>query len=357
MSAAAERAAAHADWGIIGHEAAVEQLAASVAAGRVSHAYLITGPAGVGRTTLALALAHALNCEAPVAERPCYQCDACRRIARRAHPDVTVADMAWQEEMIPRKSSSRTPRQDFSIDAIRWLRQDISTRPLLGRWKLHILDASEKLSDHAPDAYLKTLEEPPPYAIIIMIAENEDVVSETIRSRCRHIALGGVPMETIRSALLARGTDASQADTIARAARGRIAWALRMAAKPDQLVKRREQIEDGFEKLVSPLGRVEITGTIARDYTKKRETTMAMLEVWLGLWRDALLLRVGLNDEIAYPELSDRLTDVARAHEIDELYRAIWSTQRCMSDLGANVQARIALHAMVMQWPTARMAR
>jgi len=346
-----DEAATPANWGIIGHDAAVDQLAASIRAGRVSHSYLITGPAGVGRTTLALALARALNCESSVDERPCFTCDSCRRVSRRAHPDVTVADMAWQQEMVPRKNNSRVPRTEFSIDAIRWLRQDIVTRPLLGRWKLHIIDDAGKLSADAPDAYLKTLEEPPPYAVIIMIAENEDVVSETIRSRCRHIALGNVPTDTIRAALLAGGTSDSQVTTIARAARGRVAWALRMAAKPENLTKRTAQIEDAFEKIATPLGRVEIAGIIARDFTKKRDATKLMLDDWLGLWRDALLHRAGMSDAVVYPELADRLGRLAFQHEIADLYRAIWSTQRCMSDLDANVQARIAMHAMVMQWP------
>ena len=76
-------------------------LAASLAAGRVAHAYLISGPGGVGRTTLALALARALNCEAPPPDRPCGTRDACRRIARRVHPDVTLVDFDWQEQVIP----------------------------------------------------------------------------------------------------------------------------------------------------------------------------------------------------------------------------------------------------------------
>ncbi|MGH7480610.1 MAG: DNA polymerase III subunit delta', partial [Longimicrobiales bacterium] len=158
-STAAER------WRIAGHEAAVDGLAAAVDASRVAHAYLITGPAGVGRTALALALARALNCEAAPAERPCNGCDSCRRILRGVHPDIVVADMAWQETMIGRARADQSrARQQFSIDAIKWLREDIVTRPMLGRWKFQIVDAANRFSNDAPEAFLKTLEEPPPYA-------------------------------------------------------------------------------------------------------------------------------------------------------------------------------------------------
>lgn len=343
----------HGDWGIVGHAAAVEQLAASIRAGRVSHAYLITGPAEVGRTALALALARALNCEAPLGERPCNVCDSCGRIKRRTHPDVTLVDFEWQDAMIARTRGDQM-RQRMSINAVKWLCSDVAIRPFYDRWKIHILDEADRFSTEAPDAYLKTLEEPPSYAVMVLIAQHEDDVSETVRSRCRHISLANVPTNTIRDALIARGTPAALADTIARAARGRAAWAIRMADDPKLLLKRTEQVNDAFEKISSPLGRVEIAGIIARDYTKKRETTLRMLDDWLGLWRDALLHRTGLGDSVAYPEIAEQVGNLAFHYEIDDLYRAIWSTQRCMSDLHANVQARIAMHAMVMQWPAAR---
>ena len=339
-------------WNIAGHEAAIEGLAAAVASGRVSHAYLITGPEGVGRTSLALALARSLNCESVPAQRPCNECDTCRRILRRVHPDIVVADMEWQETVIsrPRGDQSRA-RQRFSINAIKWLREDIVTRPMPGRWKIQIIDDAGKFSNDAPEAFLKTLEEPPSYAVIVLIAESADQVSETIRSRCQHVALGAVPFEAIRMALEARGVEETSAERLARSALGRIAWAVRMAEDPRAQAKRREQVETAFEQVTTPLGRIAITGAIARDHTKKRDNTFELLDIWTGLWRDALLLRSGLGDRVAFPEVADRLAAFADRQEIPGLYRALWATQRAGSDLDSNVQARIALHAMVMQWP------
>ena len=339
-------------WQVAGHDAAVAGLASAVAAGRVSHAYLITGPEGVGRTSLALALARALNCESAPEQRPCNECDACRRILRRVHPDIVVADMEWQETVIarPRGDQSRA-RQRFSIAAIKWLREDIVTRPMLGRWKMQIIDDAGRFSNDAPEAFLKTLEEPPSFAVIVLIAESADQVSETIRSRCQHIALGAVPTEAIRAELAARGVDDAAAERLARSSLGRIAWAVRMAEDPREQAKRREQVETAFEQLTTPLGRIEITGTVARDHTRKRDTTYALLDIWTGLWRDALLLHSGLGDRVAFPEVADRLAPFAQRQALPDLYRALWATQRAGSDLDSNVQARIALHAMVMQWP------
>jgi len=339
-------------WKVSGHDAAVTNLASAVAAGRVSHAYLITGPVGVGRTTLALALARALNCEAPLDQRPCNECDSCRRVLRGVHPDIVLADMKWQEEMIsrPRGDQSRA-RQRFSINAIKWLREDIVARPVLGRWKMQIIDDAGRFSNDAPEAFLKTLEEPPSYAVIVLIAESADSVSETIRSRCQHIALGAVPIADTLTALAERGVEEATAQRLARSAQGRIAWALRMADDPKAQEQRREQVEVAFEQVTTPLGRVAITGTVAREHTRKRDLTFELLDIWMGLWRDALLLRSGLGDRVAYPEVADRLRPFAEQQSIHDLYRALWATQRAGSDLDSNVQARIALHAMVMQWP------
>jgi DNA polymerase-3 subunit delta' len=339
-------------WGIVGHDVAVATLDSAVASGRVPHALLITGPRGAGRTALALAFARALNCAAPPAERPCNTCDACRRITRRLHPDVVVADLDWQGVVIERpRGEGAQARRRLSIRAIRWLREDIVTRPLLGRWKVQIVDDADRLSDDAPDAFLKTLEEPPSFAVIVLIAGSVDDVPETIRSRCRHVALGSVASDAIRAALSARGVEQRDAAQLARAARGRAGWALAMAADAEALARHRAAIESACEHVTTPLGRIEVRGAIARDHTKKRDTTFSLVELWTGLWRDALLLRSGLGDEVAFPEVADRLSRYVARLELDDVYRALRATQRCHEDLETNVQARVALHAMVTQWP------
>lgn len=339
-------------WPLVGHADAVRDLSDAVVSGRLSHAYLITGPEGVGRTTLARTLAKALNCERPVEERPCGECGSCRRIEANGHPDVTVVDLDWQAEMIaaPRGDGSRS-RQRLSIETIRWLRQDIVTRPVMGRWKIQIIDDADLLSDSAPDAFLKTLEEPPPYAVIVLVATSEDSVSETVRSRCRHIPLGTVPTAVVRDTLIARDVPPAAASAISRSARGRIAWALQIAGNQDAMRARRETIEAALEHVTTPLGRVEVSGIIAGNHSRNREKTYELLDLYAGLWRDALLHKAGLDELTVFPEAGDRLATFAGGFEVSELRRAVWATQRCMGDLDSNMQARIALHAMVMQWP------
>lgn len=341
-----------ATWGLVGNQSAVASVSAAVAAQRVPHAWLITGPEGVGRTTLALALARALNCDAVEAERPCGQCRACHQITARTHPDVLVADMAWQTTMFgPASGDTSRARQRFSIEAIRALRQDIFTRPLLGRWKVLILDDAGLFSTEAPEAFLKTLEEPPAYAVIVLVAQSPEQVPETIRSRCRQVALGLIGRSEIQAELLRRGTDGILAERIARIARGRMAWALTMSQKPDALLARGEAIEAAYEHLVSALGRAAIVGVVAAGHTQRRDATFDLLNHWVGFWRDALYLRVGLAEQAYYPDITDRLIGWTQPFTLEEMHRALAATQRCLHDLDSNVQARIALQAMVMEWP------
>jgi DNA polymerase-3 subunit delta' len=213
------------------------------------------------------------------------------------------------------------------------------------------VDDAGLFSDTAPDAYLKTLEEPPPFAVIILVAGNADTVAETIRSRCQPLSLGVCTRPEIEALLGERGVETETARNVAAIARGRIGAALRLASDPKALTQRRELVETAFEHMTTPLGRVAIFGAVAKRHTERRDRTFELLEACAGLWRDALLHHTGLPEQIAFPEVAERLAPWASERNLADLYRGVWATRRCMDDLDKNVQARIALQAMVLQWP------
>ena len=159
-----------------------------------------------------------------------------------------------------------------------------------------------------------------------------------------------MPAATIHQALLDQGVEAASAERIARAARGRIGWALTVADDPDGMLRRRELVEQAYEQVTTTLGRISISGTIARDHSKRRDTTYQLLDLWTGLWRDALLHRVGLGEQAAYPEVADRLAGWPTVCGHGPVscalgYPALHGRPRFERP------ARAALHAMVMQWP------
>ena len=170
---------------VIGQEAAVQTLRNALAAGRVAHGFIFSGPRGVGKTTVARILAKAMNCRrapGPTAE-PCGECEACVEIREGNAVDVIEIDAA----------SNR------GIDEIRALRDNIRYRPARDRSKFYILDEAHQLTADAFNALLKTLEEPPEWAVFVLATTEPEALPATIRSRCQHFAFRPVPTALIRA--------------------------------------------------------------------------------------------------------------------------------------------------------------
>ncbi len=201
---------------LIGQEHVVRTLRNAIAEGRVAHAYLFTGPRGVGKTTVARLLAKAVNCTAPLAERPCGVCESCRAIAEGRAVDVIEMDAA-----------SHT-----SVEDAREIIERVQFRPAVAHTKVYIIDEVHMLSTAAFNALLKTLEEPPPHALFILATTEVHKVPATILSRCQRFVFNRHTVASIaahlRSIAAQEGVtlEAGVAEAIARAATGSMRDAL-----------------------------------------------------------------------------------------------------------------------------------
>ncbi|MBO9364025.1 MAG: DNA polymerase III subunit gamma/tau [Roseiflexus sp.] len=208
---------------LIGQEHVVRTLRNAITEGRVAHAYLFTGPRGVGKTTVARLLAKAVNCTAPPAERPCGVCESCRAIAEGRAVDVIEMDAA-----------SHT-----SVEDAREIIERVQFRPAVARTKVYIIDEVHMLSTAAFNALLKTLEEPPPHALFILATTEVHKVPATILSRCQRFVFNRHTVASIaahlRSIAAQEGVtlEPGVAEAIARAATGSMRDALSML---DQLM-------------------------------------------------------------------------------------------------------------------------
>jgi DNA polymerase-3 subunit delta' len=234
-----------------GHPAAVAAITAMIT-GPTPHALLLAGPAGVGKTSLALDLAAGLLCDAPdPAARPCRACRGCRLVDGGGHADL--------HRLVPGGAGDQIrigDRAEPEPGTIRRLISELALLPVEGGARVAIIERAERLNEEAQSALLKTLEEPPAGVTIILCVEREDQLLLTVRSRCLRLRLGPVGMRDIESILGDQGVaDAPTAGQLARLAAGRPGLARAWALAPDAVVARAEIARSILDLLAAPPAR------------------------------------------------------------------------------------------------------
>lgn len=332
-------------WQVIGHQWVVTILSNGIGEERVSHAYLFTGPPQVGKSTLALNLAQALNCEDT--ERPCGICTSCRKISEGVHPDVPVIDLTYQAAL---RGEPLAEQRELRIDTIRRVEADISLKPFEGRRKVFIIPDAQTMNPEAANCLLKTLEEPPPHAVLVLTATDARLLLPTIVSRCQRFGLRLVPMDLIQKELEHRyGLDEDGGRLLARLSGGRIGWALTTAQDPAVIKQREERLHQllALPKMAR-IDRLDYAQRLSRQPRVLRE----MLDLWLSWWRDLLLVRSGCAGMITNVDLIAHLEDQARRHSLKELFGFIGAIRQTMRLLDLNANPRLAMEVLMLDLPS-----
>lgn len=356
------------DWPVVGHTAAVSLLRHGLTGSHLAHAYLLLGPPNIGKTTLGLAFAQALLCEDEAARATggaCGVCAGCRKVRERRHPDLRVIEpdgaAADADSSPPAEDGEAEPRaargggkrkaasrSQVRIETVRDMQRDLALRPYQGARRVVVISQADALNEAAENALLKTLEEPPPYALLILTAEDTDHLLPTTVSRCQQIQMGLVPAPQMAEALEARGVDAAEAERLARLSGGRVGWAITAARDPSVLQRRTAALD--YVPRALNASRAERL-SLAEELAKRPDALPDLLAQWQGWWRDALLTQSGCDPWVMSVDQMAVLRQVAKGRGPAELAAALRATRQAADELERNANPRLALEVLLLSWP------
>ena len=340
-----------------GHAAIRRLLARAVARDRLPPSLLLSGPDGVGKRQVAVGLAELLNCEAisPAgggADVPesCGECRTCRRIARGVH-DVHGAHVDVIH-VTPGDSGA------IKVDAVREVVRQTAFRPFEGRRRAVIVDDADRLVPEAQNALLKTLEEPPPASVFLLVTHRPHLLLPTVRSRCPEIRFGGLTTDEVTEVLVDEcEVAASEARAAAAAADGSVARALESSS--DEYLQARESAADALRALAGAppaKRRIEIgkglmgTRRARSSAAVEREALTRRLRALGTLFRDLQLLSArGERARLANADLADALEALARSYDAERSGRGFEHVDRAVSALMRNASPRIVVDWLALR--------
>ncbi len=330
---------------IQGQDRAISALRHALQSDRVAHAYLFAGGEGVGKMTTAVEFAKALVCSAG-SDDACDACPACGKVLHGNHPDIH------------RLKPEGAGRQ-IKIDAVReQVRNPLSLKPFEAARKVVLLDDAHAMNIDSSNCLLKTLEEPPPNSVLILVTPRPDQLLETILSRCQMIRFAPLAPKLLQSELEARGVAAGVARMLSQSSGGSLGHALRMADEPE-LPKARRLLLDlfvgieetniiqsaaTFTSIVAELAasRAEHTGTNARAET--RSVTEWLLDLAVLFYRDVAVRQVGFEtSQLANADVEQLVDEETVITEFG--IRAILDT---IEDAKRHIRANVDLDAAVL---------
>ena len=335
------------NWNLLGHNWAVDMLRRHIATGEARHAYLFAGPAGLGRRSLALAFARALNCTNPPAPGEfCGQCRDCKGIASKQHPDLsivepTIKDPEKRNELIP------APYGEIRISQIRDLQRLINLKPYQSRYRPIICERFNQANAEASNAFLKTLEEPPAHVILLLTTDNPESLLPTIVSRCEVLRLRPLPIEQVERELENRGVVSSQAELIAHISGGRPGYAFRLAEDKSLLEFRSQRLDD-LQKLLSA-SRVD-KFAYAEKLAKEKDVMRQVFLVWLSFWRDVLLRAAKADSPLANVDRAEEIETLTKKLDLRAARHRVTETERAIQQMERNVNARLLAEVLLLNW-------
>lgn len=319
---------------IIGQESIKKHLQTAIKTGNLSHAYIINGEYGSGRQTIASALAKTIQCQSKTDDTDaCGVCTSCKQAESHNHPDI---------KYITHDKTS------ISVNDIReQLNNDISIKPYSSEYKIYIIPDANKMTEQAQNALLKTIEEPPVYAIIILLTENCDSLLPTIRSRCVTLTMNPVEKDKICTYLENKfQLEPEQAQIAANYCQGNIGKAIRFASSSDFI-----EMKNQVLKLLKNLNSMDIASIIdtIKEFSTHKNDINDYLDLMLLWYRDVLMFKVTKDANLLlYSDEYSAISEQATKRDYENIENIIAAIDKAKVRLKANVNFDVTIELMIL---------
>jgi len=331
------------EWNLYGHQWAADILQKHISNDSIRHAYLFTGAPAIGRRSLAIKFAQAVNCtQPPTPGTPCGICRICKQTASLQQPDLSIVQV--DED-----------KHEIRIEQIREVQRSLSLSPYEAKYRIALLLNFHLANPNAQNALLKTLEEAPLKVILLLTADAAENLLPTITSRCEILRLRPVAIAEMTPVLQDKwNLDAQNAKEIAHLSSGRFGLAQAYISNPEQMELIHERLMDAIElfkmNLPDRFQYIEkLTATRNRGETK--ETVQQVIQVWLLFWRDALLQKSGDSARITYTQLSTISKQISAQLSLEQINAFAKKLEETLTLLDKNINIRLLLEELMIEWP------
>lgn len=344
------------NWSLIGHEKIKEFLQSEVKQRRLAHAYLFSGPEKIGKTTLARLFAKTVSCDSfhaysklnnylsgenELSVLPCGVCESCLQFDKGIYHDFYQI-----EREVNQKTGER--RQAITINQIRELQNKLNKRSFSNSYKVAIIKEAEALNKEAANALLKTLEEPSPKTILILITTTRELILETIQSRCQSLKFSSVTKKEIREYLVRQGMSRTQADEIACLSQGRPTVALNALKNKDLMPGFQAQVEWWIQLLGSNnVQKLKLAEKLLQSKLSV-ENLLKELSTFSMVLRDILLARAGQLDLITFRSLSLKGQSVLPQLVDSAVVTLLKNIEHAKVQLKQNINIRLVLENLFL---------
>lgn len=316
----------------VGHEQVIEHLQMAITKEKISHAYIFNGEKGSGKRFLARTFAKTLLCEEG-GTNPCGKCKSCMQAETNNHPDII---------------NVTHEKVSLSVDDVRTqINQDIEIKPFSGRYKVYLVDDADKMTEQAQNAILKTIEEPPAYAVLILMTENAERLLPTIRSRCVILDMKPVSPELIKKHLMEeRKFPDYAAEISARFSQGNMGRAIRYASSEDFFAMKEQVLS--LLKEIDDMSLADIMEEIKTFAGHKLEINdyIDMMVLW---YRDVLMFKVTNNPNVLlFKEEYTAISKQASTKSYEGIENIIKGMDKAKERLRANVNFDTVIELMLL---------